>query len=114
VIRSRLAIGAFRALHPELGLRIARVVSSTEAKADEDPGVRYRAAFLESWATERLSERPELDLVVCGHAHLPVIRDYGGGRFYLNAGDWITHFTYVTLQDGGEPRLERWDQAARP
>jgi UDP-2,3-diacylglucosamine hydrolase len=113
VIRSRVAIGAFRALHPELGLLIARGVSTTEAKADEDPGVRYRAAFLETWAKDRLSERPDLELVVCGHAHLPVIRDHGG-RYYLNAGDWITHFTYITVRDGDEPRLERWDQAARP
>jgi hypothetical protein len=65
--------------------------------------VRYRAAFLETWAKDQLGAA-DLELVVCGHAHLPVMHDHGG-RYYLNAGDWITHFTYITVRDGDEPRL---------
>jgi UDP-2,3-diacylglucosamine hydrolase len=114
VIRSRAAIGAFRMLHPELGMRVARAVSTTEAKTDDDPTAAHRAAFLESWAEAQLAARAELELVVCGHAHLPVIREHGAGRHYVNAGDWITHCTYVVLESGTAPRLERWDHAARP
>jgi UDP-2,3-diacylglucosamine hydrolase len=108
VIRSRAAVGAFRALHPELGLRLARAVSSTEAKADTDPGARGRSAFLHGWAAEQLGADPSLAYVVCGHAHVPVLHEHDAGRFYLNSGDWITHFTYFTVEAAG-PTLHRWE-----
>jgi UDP-2,3-diacylglucosamine hydrolase len=114
VIRSRVAIGAFRALHPELGLRLARAVSSTDEKAVAEAGTTYPAQFVDQWAAARLAERPDLDLVVCGHSHMPVIREHGTGRYYLNAGDWITHFSYITLAPDSPPALRRWAQAARP
>jgi UDP-2,3-diacylglucosamine hydrolase len=108
VIRSRAAIGAFRALHPELGLRVARAVSSTEAKADEDLAAEGRAAFLHSWATEQLDADPALRWVVCGHSHLPVLHEHEPGRFYINSGDWISHFTWVRIDATG-PRLQQWE-----
>jgi hypothetical protein len=27
------------------------------------------------------------------------------GRYYINSGDWITHRTYVTIDDIGMPRM---------
>jgi UDP-2,3-diacylglucosamine hydrolase len=113
-LRNRVTVLGFRAIHPEIGLRIARAVSTTEAKAENDPGVRGRAKFLEDWAGDRLAEDPSLSFVVCGHAHLPQVREVSSGRFYLNAGDWITHDTYIVVPPGGVPALERWGQAARP
>lgn len=110
VLRSRAAIGAFRALHPELGLRLARAVSSTEAKADDDAAATGRAAFLDAWASERLAEDSTLRWVVCGHAHVPVVKEVGAGRWYLNAGDWIRHFTYITIGPAG-PELGRWERS---
>jgi len=114
VLRSRAAIAGFRVLHPELGLRLAQAVSSTEAKADHDPGVQGRAAYIQQWAEDRLVEDDSLQWVVCGHAHLPALHEVRPGRFYLNAGDWITHDTYITVSPTGGPMLHRWDQAARP
>jgi UDP-2,3-diacylglucosamine hydrolase len=108
VLRSRAAIGAFRALHPELGVRIARLVSSTKAKADTDPGLRARARFLEEWSRGQLAADASLAWVVCGHAHLPAIVEVESARYYLNAGDWITHFTYITIDGAGVPSLHRW------
>jgi UDP-2,3-diacylglucosamine hydrolase len=109
VIRSRAAIGAFRALHPELGLRLARAVSTTEAKADADMGAVGRSAFLQGWAADQLAANPELAYVVCGHSHLPVVHEQEPGRYYLNSGDWITHFTYFRI-DGDGPSLRTWDR----
>jgi UDP-2,3-diacylglucosamine hydrolase len=111
VIRSRAAIGAFRALHPELGLRLARAVSSTEAKADVDVAAGGRAAFLQGWATDQLATDPTLDYVVCGHSHLPVLEEYATGRYYLNSGDWVRHFTYFTVSADG-PVLKSWERTA--
>ncbi|CAN5670091.1 UDP-2,3-diacylglucosamine diphosphatase [soil metagenome] len=110
VIRSRAAIGAFRVLHPELGLRIARGVSRTEGKSDQALGAEGRSAFLKGWATEQLTADASLKWVVCGHSHLPVLHRHEEGRYYLNSGDWITHYTYFVVGAEG-PRLERWPTA---
>ncbi|MEX0906943.1 MAG: UDP-2,3-diacylglucosamine diphosphatase [Gemmatimonadota bacterium] len=109
VLRSRAATGAFRALHPEIGLRIARLVSSTEARAGIDAAAAGRAAFLDAWAADQLRLDPSLDCVVCGHSHVPVIREVEPDRFYLNAGDWISHFSYITMTDG-VPTLQTWSR----
>jgi UDP-2,3-diacylglucosamine hydrolase len=107
VIRSRAAITAFRVLHPELGLRLARAVSRTEAKPDAELAAAGRSAFLQRWGTSQLDADSSLRYVVCGHSHLPVLHQHEPGRFYLNPGDWITHFTYIVAEAAG-PRLERW------
>jgi UDP-2,3-diacylglucosamine pyrophosphatase LpxH len=60
--------------------------------------------------SEQLRADPSLGWVACGHSHLPVVREVEPGRYYLNAGDWITHFTYIAVQDG-VPALHTW---ARP
>jgi UDP-2,3-diacylglucosamine hydrolase len=112
VLRSRATIGAFRAIHPELGLRLARAVSTTERKIDNDVGAEGRARFIEEWALARLAQEPELELVICGHSHLPAIVEAEPGRYYLNAGDWIRHDTYITVRPGAAPRLERWGAGA--
>src|SRR5690606_19145465 len=114
VLRSRVAILGFRMLHPELGMRIARAVSSTEGKVESDAAAEGRAAYIAEWARERLREEPELDFVICGHAHVPAIEEVSPGRFYLNAGDWIRHDSYITVSAEGRPVLHRWRrQAAR-
>jgi UDP-2,3-diacylglucosamine hydrolase len=109
VIRSRPLTWGFRALHPELGLRIAQGVSSTEAKSDNDPGVAGRSRFIEEWARETLRSESELAWVVCGHSHLPALVEVEPGRFYINAGDWLSHWSYVTVAADGAPSLHRWE-----
>ena len=113
VLRSRAAILGFRALHPELGMRIARAVSSTEGKIESDEAAKGRAAYIAEWARERLLEEETLGFVICGHSHVPTIEEIAPGRYYLNAGDWIRHDTYITVSAQGEPALHTWRQAAR-
>ncbi len=110
LLRSRATIGAFRALHPELGVRLARRVSSTEMKAgrDGDAAAAERARHIEAWARGQLEADAGLDLVVCGHAHRPACVQVAPGQWYLNAGDWITHFSYITLLPGSDPVVSTW------
>jgi len=108
MIRSRAAIIGFRALHPELGLRLARAVSSTEAKETPDPRQMGRARFIENWARGQLAADPSLAWVVCGHSHVPALVEVEPGRFYLNAGDWLNHFTYITIDAAAIPELRTW------
>jgi UDP-2,3-diacylglucosamine hydrolase len=111
VIRSRASIRAFRALHPDLGRRIAGMASSTEHKAGTgDVRSKNRAAFIQAWGRDRLVENPALDLVLTGHAHVPVIDEVAPGRFYVNSGDWIRSYSYVVLPaDGGPPEMRTWE-----
>jgi UDP-2,3-diacylglucosamine hydrolase len=110
MLRSRLTIGAFRVIHPELGLWLARAVSTTEGKIENDGAASGRARFIEDWARTRMVEEPGLELVICGHSHLPVVVELEPGRYYLNAGDWIRHDTYITVQPGTAPTLHRWGE----
>jgi UDP-2,3-diacylglucosamine hydrolase len=108
VLRSRLTVGAFRVLHPEIGLWIARAVSQTEARSDTDPAQRGRSQFLEDWSRRQLADDPSLAWIVCGHSHVPALVQVEPDRYYINAGDWITHFTYVTIDAAGSPSMNRW------
>jgi UDP-2,3-diacylglucosamine hydrolase len=111
VIRSRVSIGAFRALHPDLGKRIAMLASSTERKAGiDDPGAAFRAMHIREWAVARLRAEPSLDLVLAGHAHEAARLEVEPGRWYVNSGDWLGTFDYVVLRgDGTAPELCRWE-----
>ncbi len=116
-IRSGAATGAFRALHPELGMRLARRVSSTEGKAGTtDAATRGRAAYIRAWALGQLEADPSLELVVCGHAHVPELTAAGPGRWYFNAGDWVNHRSYGVVPHGAAPELRSWerDPPAKP
>lgn len=108
VLRSRAAVLGFRALHPELGMKLADRVSSTEDKAEIDASNTTRAAFLEQWAAEQFANDAGLNLVLCGHSHVPALMEMGVDRFYINSGDWVKHATYVFLPHGEAPQIKTW------
>lgn len=114
ILRNRAVVATARALHPDWFAHISGWASKTENKAAPDApgesgGPRHRAPFIEAWAREQLLADPTLDLVLAGHAHVPTMVEVLPRRYYVNAGDWITHFTYVVLPaGGGAPELRRW------
>lgn len=98
VIHSRPARFAFRWLHPDLGVPLARLASSTEARAAERPDdVSPRVRTLEEHARDILRDRASVELVVLGHSHSPCVVEIRPGRFYLNAGDWIHSRSYAIV-----------------
>jgi UDP-2,3-diacylglucosamine hydrolase len=110
VLRGRFTRWAYGSLPPALGDRIARGVSRTGRKWDEwGPHQEARSQALEEWAKSRLVSEPELDLVVLGHTHRPLLREVRAGQWYVNTGDWVVHRSYVVLETGREPRLLEWD-----
>jgi len=109
VLRGRLTIGAFRLLSPELGAWIARRVSQTEHRTGgPTPDERRRGERLRDWARQQLLDDPGLDLIVLGHTHVPVLDEVAPGRWYVNAGDWVSHRSYLRLEEGSSPVLEEW------
>jgi UDP-2,3-diacylglucosamine hydrolase len=112
VLRSRLVHSAFGALPPRVGDRLARGVSRTGHKWDVyTEGHLARSAALETWALERLRVQPELDLVLLGHTHVPLLRQAAPGRWYANSGDWVKHRSYLTLAAGRDPVLTEWSRS---
>ena len=108
VTRSGAGRSLFRLVHPDLGTRVARLVSATSDKQAAGPGDEdARADRLSRHADELLRSDPSLQLVVFGHAHRPELREVEPGRHYLNAGDWIHHCTYA-LVDPESVRLLTW------
>lgn len=109
VLRSRLTRSAFGLLPIDLGDRIARGVSKTRDRWDQwGTAQKARSAALEDWALRKLASERELDLVLLGHTHLPLLCEPEPGRWYVNSGDWVFHQSYVVLEEGCPPRLADW------
>ena len=109
-IRNRAVTGTFRVIHPDLGRRIAMMASSTEHKVEGgDRRSKHRAAFIQRWAEGELRARPEIDLVLAGHAHVASVAEVERGRYYVNSVDWLRTYDYVVLPPGGgAPELRHW------
>lgn len=109
VVRAPLTRLAFGLLPIAIGDRIASSVSNTRDRWDQwGDKQSARSDALEAWAVAKLAAEPELELVLLGHTHLPMVREVAPGRWYVNSGDWVFHQSYVTLQEGEPPRLADW------
>lgn len=109
VLRSPVTRFAFGLLPVAVGDRIAAGVSNTEVHREQwTARQEARSAALEGFAVDLLGREPELDLVLLGHTHLPLVREVEPDRWYVNSGDWVFHQSYVVLRDGEPPRLLDW------
>jgi UDP-2,3-diacylglucosamine hydrolase len=104
VLRNPLAIGAYRALHPDLGIPFALWVSRV-SRGSRDESKVDREWLFRQLALPRYAEGA--DAVLTGHYHHPT-HFRREGRDFIVLGDWVKNFTYAALADG-EFRLERWN-----
>ncbi len=104
LLRNPLTIAAYRWIHPDLGIPFAHLVSRlSRGSRDESKVDRewlYRQLALPRFATGA-------DGVLTGHYHHPT-HFRREGKDFLVLGDWVTNFTFASLQDG-KFGLERWD-----
>ena len=106
VINHRITSLAYRAMHPDLGIRLVEMLSprlgdhSTDEKRLEAAAAQQRA-----WAAALLAREPELDMVIMGHTHRAELSRTPSGGTYLNPGAWFDGLRYaVATEDGAELR----------
>lgn len=108
-LRAPITKLAFGLLPISWGDSIADKVSNTPDRWDQwGPAQKERSSALEEWAVKRMESDRELEMVVLGHTHLPMVREVEADRWYVNSGDWVFHQTYVTLRNGQPPRIDDW------
>ena len=109
-LRSRVTRSLFRWLHPDIGATLASHISRTQTRLtgpSTEEGARSKVLY--DWAVERLETEEDLDLIVLGHAHMPLLHEAGQGRFYVNLGDWIYHRSFLVITEGERPSLQTWE-----
>ncbi len=103
--RNPLVIGAFRLLHPDWAMGIARMVShsSRTMLGVEDTSQGPEVGAIREYARGVLA-RGEAEIVLCGHTHARVVEAHptpGGTGLYINPGAWLHHHEYM-VWDGAD------------
>lgn len=99
VALNRAAQCLFRRIHPDTAMAFARRVSRrSRAMANiENPADGPEAEAVRRHARHLIGSG-RASIVICGHAHAPVIErvDAGGSSgLYVNSGDWPLHRSYI-------------------
>jgi UDP-2,3-diacylglucosamine hydrolase len=111
-INHPITAAVYHAIHPEVGLRLVDWLSPHLGDHTPDPGRLSAAARRQAdWALELLRREPELDLVIMGHTHQPLLEILSPHRQYLNPGAWFDGFRYAVATESGA-ELCRFSPAA--
>ena len=111
MLRNRMIIRSFQWLDPDLGTALGNRISMTKHRlnsTEPSDGEYSRSRVLQEWGRQKLKDHQELDLVVLGHTHIPIIEEIGPKRYYVNVGDWVNHRSYLVLQKEEKPMLKEW------
>ncbi len=103
IFRCKINIFLYGLLHPDLGVPLAKWISSLSRSHTSGYGPPDDSDYLQE-ASRKFQEG--FDYVIFGHLHFPKL-EYFGQKVYVNLGDWIEHFTYAEY-DGEELRLLEW------
>ncbi len=100
ITRSRITIGAFRSLPPDLGFWLVDHLSGNLADSTRDAAVLDRAAAAQAaWADARMRDEPSLGLLILGHTHRTALREVAAKRWYLNPGAWLDGLKYAVANN---------------
>ena len=93
VLRNRVAIRAFGALHPDLASRLA--MGGSHASRSYQP--RDFGRGLREVAARTLAGEPALELLIYGHSHVSALERMPSGNVYANAGSWLDAPTFLAI-----------------
>jgi UDP-2,3-diacylglucosamine hydrolase len=106
VVRHPVSIGLYGWIHPDWGIPLAHRFSNLSREARERHPLDGDRLWREI-AEPRFAEG--FDTVMVGHFH-HVYERRDGPRSFFVLGDWMEHFTYVSLENG-VLKLETWPEA---
>jgi UDP-2,3-diacylglucosamine hydrolase len=107
VLRNRWAIKAFRWIHPD----IANPIAGGSSNASRNYQPYDRGAGLLAAATRQLDARPDLELVVYGHSHMPALVRVSPTQVYANPGSWLDRPTFIRITDD-RIAMREWNGSA--
>jgi UDP-2,3-diacylglucosamine hydrolase len=107
VLRNRVAIGAMRLLHPDVGSWLA----SGSSEASRTHRARDGGAGLKAVAMAQLGRAAGPELLVFGHSHVATLERGPHRSVYANAGSWLDDSTYLRVTTG-KIELRRWGVSA--
>jgi len=96
-IRNKFIMTIFKLLHPDLSLRIGRLLS--RSSRDRVVPETLKAAKEKGLADFAEKQLTKYDFVILGHSHNPKIVEFHNG-VYANSGDWIKNCSYLELIGG--------------
>jgi UDP-2,3-diacylglucosamine hydrolase len=107
VLRNRLAIRAFRVLHPDWATRLAM----NSSHASRTYGAKDGGRGLRTVAEASLASHPAVELLIYGHSHVPALERITKHQVYANAGSWLGDRSFLRVTDE-RIELRRWDGSA--
>jgi UDP-2,3-diacylglucosamine hydrolase len=107
LLRNRLAIRAFRWLHPDLATPLA----GGSSNASRSYASRDRGQGLRDAAKRTLATRGDLELLLFGHSHVPALERVSTGQIYANAGSWLDQPTFLRITPD-RVALREWNGSA--
>lgn len=95
LLTSKVNHTLYRMLHPDLGIFLAQGIAYLSRKQHRSERLE---SMLENYARRRLHD---VDAVILGHSHQPMIKKYPGKKYYINTGDWVNHYSYAIIDGNG-------------
>lgn len=112
IINHPVTAAVYRALHPELGLRLVEWLSPHLGDhTQNDAGLRDAAVRQRAWAARLLEAEPGLGLVVMGHTHHAEAAGVSPGHRFLNPGAWFDGYRYALVTEE-RSELRQFSRAA--
>ena len=94
MLRNRLNVILFSAIHPDLGIRMGKRLSRLSRRNNKS----LKEDTLIDFAQKKFQEG--FDCVILAHTHSPTLSTFGE-KVYLNVGDWMSNFTYAEMDPEG-------------
>jgi|SRR5581483_3855334 len=104
ILRHPFLQAAYRAIHPDLGIRFAEWISGRSRAYTDGRDALRKQDGLRAFAEAKIASGT-VDFVVMGHRHSPQLIPFEKGT-YVNLGDWIGNYTYGIFDESGF-RLEQ-------
>lgn len=101
----------FARLHPNFGIAVADYFSGASRNAQD---LLESGTFLGEdkellvLHSKEVMKTQAIDYFIYGHRHYPIKYKMAEGSYYINLGDWISHFTYACF-DGTDLTLESFN-----